>query len=60
MVNPEYLFADTEILPEGQGQLWEGSWEWVIYEVVSKDVANKLYARGAKIIESKEIEKMLS
>lgn len=59
-LNPEYLFADTEILPEGQGQLWEGSWEWVIYEVVSKDVANKLYARGAKIIESKEIEKMLS
>ncbi|PCJ81889.1 MAG: hypothetical protein COA49_02695 [Bacteroidetes bacterium] len=56
----EYLFADEEILPQGEENLWKGDWEWVIYEVVSKEVANKLYDRGATIVESKEIEKMLS
>ena len=59
-LNPNYLFADTEILPKGKGMLWVGEWDWVIYEVVSKEVAIKLYPRGVKVIESKNIEKMLS
>lgn len=59
-LNPNYLFADTEILPKGSSKLWEGKWEWVIYEVVTKEVASKLYHRGVKVIESKNIEKMLS
>ena len=59
-LNPNFLFADTEILPKGTGKLWIGEWEWVIYEVVSKEVASKLYPRGVKVIESKDIEKMLS
>lgn len=59
-INPNYLFADTEILPEGKGKLWEGHWDWVIYEVVSKDVARKLHPRGVNIIETKEVEQMLS
>jgi len=59
-INPNYLFADTEILPEGKGKLWEGHWNWVIYEVVSKDVARKLHPRGVNIIETKEVEQMLS
>tara|TARA_B100000767_G_scaffold254047_1_gene259120 strand:+ start:1817 stop:2527 length:711 start_codon:yes stop_codon:yes gene_type:complete len=59
-INPNYLFADTEILPEGTGKLWEGRWEWVIYEVVSNEVARKLHPRGVDIIETKEVEKMLS
>ena len=59
-MNPNYLFADTEILPEGTGKLWEGHWDWVIYEVVSKEVARKLHLRGVDVIETKEVEKMLS
>lgn len=59
-INPNYLFADTEILPEGKGKLWEGQWDWVIYEVVSKKVARKLHPRGVNIIETKEVEQMLS
>lgn len=59
-INPNYLFADTEILPEGKGKLWEGHWDWVIYEVVSKEVARKLHPRGVNIIETKEVEQMLS
>lgn len=59
-MNPNYLFADTEILPEGTDKLWVGQWDWVIYEVVSKEVARKLHPRGVGIIETKEVEKMLS
>lgn len=59
-INPNYLFADTEILPEGTGKLWAGQWNWVIYEVVSKEVARKLHPRGVDLIETKDVEKMLS
>ena len=59
-LSPDYLFADTEILPNDGSKLWEGIWEWVIYEVTSLEVASKLFERGVKIIESKEVEKMLS
>jgi hypothetical protein len=59
-INPNYLFADTEILPEGTGKLWVGQWDWVIYEVVLKEVACKLHLRGVDVIETKEVEKMLS
>jgi len=59
-LSPDYLFADTEILPDDGSKLWEGNWEWVIYEVTSLEVASRLLERGVKIIESKEVEKMLS
>ena len=59
-INPNYLFADTGILPEGTGKLWVGQWDWVIYEVVLKEVACKLHLRGVDVIETKEVEKMLA
>jgi len=59
-LSPDYLFGDKEILPDDGSKLWGGSWKWVIYEVTSLEVAARLIARGVKIIESKEVEKMLS
>jgi glycerophosphoryl diester phosphodiesterase len=59
-LSPDYLFADTEILPDDGSKLWEGVWQWVIYEVTSLEIAARLLERGVKIIESKEVEKMLS
>jgi hypothetical protein len=59
-INPNYLFADTGILPEGTGKLWVGQWDWVIYEVVLKEVACKLHLRGVDVIETKDVERMLS
>lgn len=59
-LSPDFLFADTEILPDDGSKLWEGTWKWVVYEVTSLEVASRLLERGVKIIESKEVEKMLS
>ena len=59
-LSPDYLFGDNRILPDDGSKLWEGCWEWVIYEVTSREEASRLIARGVKIIESKEVEKMLS
>ena len=58
-LSPDYLFADIEIIPSDDSKLWEGNWEWVIYEITSREVASRLIERGVKIIESKEVEKML-
>jgi glycerophosphoryl diester phosphodiesterase len=59
-LSPEYLFADKDMLPVDGSRLWKGGWTWVIYEVVSKELARELYNRGARCIESKEIEHMIS
>ena len=59
-LSPDYLFGDNAILPDDGSKLWEGYWKWVIYDVTSLEVASKLLLRGVKIIESKEVEKMLS
>ena len=58
-LSPEYLFADVEIIPEDDSKLWEGNWEWVVYEITSLELASKLIERGVKLIETKEVGKML-
>ena len=58
-LSPDYLFADIQILPQDDSKLWQGNWEWVIYEVVSRKVALGLIKRGVGFIETKEVEKML-
>jgi glycerophosphoryl diester phosphodiesterase len=58
-LSPEYLFADVEIIPDDDSKLWEGNWEWVVYEITSLELASKLIERGVKLIETKEVGKML-
>jgi glycerophosphoryl diester phosphodiesterase len=56
-LQPEFLFADHESLPS-TGALWRGSWQWVIFEVVSLALAQSLAARGAYHIETMAVREM--
>jgi glycerophosphoryl diester phosphodiesterase len=58
-LNPEYVFCDKDFLPEGEGTLWKGDWEWVIYEVGTKDCALSLMKRGVQLIETKQPHDLL-
>lgn len=56
---PEYVFCDKDYLPEGEGPLWKGDWEWVIYEVGTKGLALSLMKRGVQLIETKQLHELL-
>ncbi len=56
---PNYLFCDHLKLPNDQSRLWRGPWQWAIYEVTDRALANTLTARGAQLIETMQVRHML-
>lgn len=56
---PNYLFCDRLKLPNDDSRLWRGPWRWAIYEVTTRAVAQQLVSRGAHLIETMEIRRML-
>jgi glycerophosphoryl diester phosphodiesterase len=57
-LQPEWLFADRESLPPGNGMLWRGPWQWAIFEIVTLPEALSLAARGAHHIETMAVRDM--
>jgi hypothetical protein len=49
---PEFLFCNERRLPPPPAELWAGVWRYVIYEIVDKDRALALQARGVDMIET--------
>lgn len=56
---PEFLFCNQDKLPNNASLLWQGSWDWVIYEVTNRDEASQLISRGVHLLESMQIRKLL-
>ncbi len=56
---PEYLFCNYAKIPEPR-RLWEGSWRWVLYDIVEAELASTLGAEGAAFIETMAISELLS
>lgn len=59
-LHPDYLFCNTTRLPADPEPLWEGPWQWAIYEVVDPELALELAGRGADLIETMAIAEMLA
>lgn len=51
-LDPDYLFVNSQRLPESGTPLWRGAWQWVSYEAADADHARALYARGVDIVSS--------
>lgn len=58
-LQPDFVFCNLKRIPKG-ALLWSGSWSWVVYEVVDPDLAQRLAARGARLIETMAIGEMLA
>lgn len=56
---PDYVFCDHQLLTGNGARLWLGPWRWAIYEVATPKLALQLAARGAKLIETREVRHML-
>ncbi len=59
MLKPHFLFCDYKIIPQASKKhpqpLWEGPWQWAVYEVGNPGLAIHLAAAGADLIETFDI-----
>lgn len=49
---PEFLFCNLERVPPSASRLWDGPWNWAIYEVRDLDTARQCAALGARFVET--------
>lgn len=56
---PDYLFCNHRKIPGPPTRLWSGPWFWGIYEIMDPEQALRLHNRGADLIITKDIGKMI-
>ena len=57
---PEYLFCSRKRLPPESEPLWPGPWQWVIYTLNEAAEIKHYLARGAQLVETNMIRKLLA
>lgn len=56
---PDVLFCNYKQIPDMDGALWQGPWQWALYDIVDPRVALRWIGRGVKFIESWDIGRLL-
>lgn len=59
-LQPDFAFVDIDILPPPPTPLWQGPWEWAVYEINDWQQALELARRGINWIETSAVETMVS
>lgn len=57
--SPEFLFCNQDKLPADESPLWRGPWQWALYEISSCEQASQLISRGAQLLETMQVRKLL-
>lgn len=57
---PQYLFCNIKRLPKHKDTFWPGPWRWAVYDIAAQDKARAWLARGADMIETCCITRMLN
>lgn len=60
IIQPDFAFVDADTLPPAPAPLWEGRWEWVVYEINDWPQAAKLAQRGVQWIETQAVDAMVT
>lgn len=58
-LQPDYLFVDVDCIPRDIEGLWQGHWQWVIYEISDPMLALQWAKQGSMLIETNDICGML-
>lgn len=53
---PDYMICNYERIV---GDLWRGSWQWMLYDIADPDLALRWADKGAQLIETRDIGTML-
>jgi len=56
---PEFLFSNLERVPSSVTRLWDGPWQWAVYEVRDVDTARICGRLGAALVETMNVRSML-
>lgn len=53
---PDYMICNYKRIV---GDLWQGSWQWMLYDITEPDLALRWAEKGAQLIETRDIGAML-
>ena len=56
-LKPDYLFCNVKKVNQ-PSQLWQGSWEWALYDIMNPAFAYELLEQGVSLIETGDIVKL--
>ena len=59
-LKPEFLFCDVAILPTNDEDVWQGSWQWALYNLDDVDSAVTMANRGFEFLETNQIGTLMS
>lgn len=54
-LRPEFLFCDKNLLPASDDDIWQGTWEWAIYNLDDVGSATKMANRNVPFLETNQI-----
>jgi glycerophosphoryl diester phosphodiesterase len=57
---PDFLFGNLERVPPEVGRLWEGPWQWAVYEVQDVGTARTCARLGADFVETMTVRDLLA
>lgn len=58
-LQPQFLFTSADCVPAEVEGLWQGPWQWVVYEISDPSTALLWANRGADLVETDNISLML-
>lgn len=59
-LSPDYLFVNIDKLPPEHETVWQGSWQWVLYNIDDAATRDHYLTRGFHFFETNHILKMLT
>ena len=59
-LSPDVLLCNYEKIPDTDNALWQGPWQWALYDVVDPDVALRWMHRGVRFIETWNVGGLLT
>jgi glycerophosphoryl diester phosphodiesterase len=54
---PDFIVCNYQKV---NGELWSGSWRWMLYEIATAELAREWASLGTEFIETMEVEKLVS
>jgi len=59
-LKPEYLFGSVDIIPKNDDEVWQGPWQWALYNLDDVPSAIKMANRGFRYLETNQIGDLMS
>ena len=59
-LNPDFMFVDKTFLPSADEDVWQGSWQWAVYNLDDVNSAIEMANRGFRFLETNQIGTLMA